>query len=94
MKYKLHKFLLTLLAATLCVWATAQEPVVTVHLCDETSPFLFGCDTFVESGTYTNIDVGGTTMTLQLTYGKSAHVSYNDTAILGKTYLFGCETIA
>ena len=46
MKYKLHKSILTLLVAILCSWATAQGQVVTVHLCDETAPFLFGCEAF------------------------------------------------
>ena len=85
--------LIILFAIMLANVVSAQE-VVTVQLCDPTAKFLFGCQTFDQTGVYPNIEVGGVSKTLDLRIGQpSEPVLIEDTIAVGETYLFACQTL-
>ena len=62
--------------------------------------YLFGCDTFMTTGTYTNTiprvgALGDSTITLYLTVTPAAQpidVAYSASIVQGEAYLFGCDT--
>ena len=85
---------LIILFAIMLANVVAAEEVVTVQLCEPSAKFLFGCETFDQTGVYPNIEVGGVSKTLDLRIGEpSEPVLIEDTIAVGETYLFACQTL-
>lgn len=86
------KTIWTLLVLCVASCLMAQD-VVSVQLC-QPGTYLFGCETFSETGVY-SVDVGGQIKTLDLRFGTpSAPTTVNAEVFESETFLWGCEKIA